>query len=49
MAWNDIGIEVETIIDEDLSLYIKRIEKCMELRCYDDALMECETYKKMGG
>ena len=49
MAWNHVEIEVETIIDTDLGLYIKRIDECLAARDYDGALRECETFKKMGG
>lgn len=49
MAWNNVEIEVETIIDTDLGLYIKRIERCMELKDYNGALRECENFRKMGG
>lgn len=49
MSWKDVEIEVETIIDTDLGLYIKRIERCMELKDYDGALRECESFRRMGG
>lgn len=49
MSWNNVEIKVETIIDNNPGLYIQRIEKFMELQDYDNALKECENYKRVGG
>lgn len=49
MGWNNVEIKVETIIDDNPGLYIQRIEKFMELKDYDNALKECETYRRVSG
>lgn len=49
MGWNNVEVKVETIIDDNPGLYIQRIEKYMELRDYDNALRECESFKRVGG
>ena len=49
MGWNNVDIKVETIIDDNPGLYIKRIEKFMELKDYDNALKECEAYRRVSG
>lgn len=49
MGWNNVEVKVETIIDDNPGLYIQRIEKFMELRDYDNALKECEVYRRVSG
>ena len=49
MGWNNVEIKVETIIDDNTGFYIQRIEKFMELKDYDNALKECETYRRVSG
>lgn len=49
MDWNNVEIKVETIVDDNPGLYIQRIERFMELKDYDNALKECETYRRVSG